>query len=235
MNLKLVITDAFLFFRYHFRQIATLCLPWLLAVAIVEYLVSISSTPAAAAGEEGNPLQIISLGFYLIIYPIYTAALILLMAKRAKNETPNNRELLSLAMQTWQPLFILNLIVAGILYPAIILAFQGLALFLIPAVFVAVRLSFAEFYLVLEEVKPLEAIRTSFRATRPYFFHILLLLFLFVIPFWSVKIVRAQFFSTAEIDPVTNIVSGTVIAFLSLFVDVLMFRLYMSATQEQQT
>ncbi len=232
MNLKLIITDAFQFFRYHIGQIAVLCLPWLLAISVVEYVININSDPALTDAQEGNPLEIISFGFYLLINPIYTAALILLMEKRAKRETPNNKDLLSEAIQIWQPLFILNIIIAVILYPALFLAFQGWPLILIPAIFVAVRISFSEFYLVLEEVKPLEAIKLSFNATQPYFFHILMLFILFIMPLWLIKFVAAVNLANPEIDAFRYIFSGTSIAFMALFIDVLMFRVYMSATQK---
>lgn len=229
MNLKLIITDALQFFRHHITQIATLCLPWLLAIALVEYLVIVMDDPS----QETSPFPLLGLAFHLLIYPIYTAALILLMAGRAQRETPTNRELLSSAIQLWQPLLILKIIVACFIIPAQLFVFQGWILFVIPIIFIAVRLSFAEFCLVLDDIKPLEAIRKSFTVTQPYFFQILFLLAAFAMPLWAMKILKTIYFNKPEIDPLVIILPSAVIDFLTLFLDVLIFRAYMSATQER--
>jgi hypothetical protein len=229
MNIKLIITDALLFFRYHIGQIAALCLPWLLAIALVEYLVIITGNPS----QEAGPLPLIGWTFKLLVYPIYTGALILLMAKRARLEAPANKELISSAIQIWQPLFLLHIITAAILVPGVMFILQGWVLFIIPIVYVAVRLSFAEFYLVLEKVKPLEAIRMSFKGTQPCFFQILVLLTIFVLPLLVLEIVRVNVLAGPEIDPLVNVLAAAVMTFFSLFVDVLLFRAYMAATQEQ--
>lgn len=230
MNLKLIISDALQFFRHYIVQIATLCLPWLLAIAVVEYLVIVTDDPT----QETSPLPLLGLAFHLLVYPIYTAALILLMARCARRESPNNRELLSSATRAWQPLLILKVIVACILVPAQLFVFQGWILFVIPIIFVLVRLAFSEFCLVLEEIKPLDAIRKSFNITRPYFFQIFFLLVAFGMPLWSVKIVKTVYLNKPETNPLIIILSSTVIDFLTLFIDILMFRAYMSATEEGQ-
>ena len=150
MNLKLIIADAFFFFRSHFVQISTLCLPWLLAVALVDVLITATSDPSQGIG----PLYMLAWMFNLLIYPIYTAALILLMAKRAQLEQPENKALVASAIKIWQPFFVVHIIGAG-------LTAVGLMFLVLPGIYVAVRLSFAEFYLVLEDVKPLDAIQKS--------------------------------------------------------------------------
>lgn len=221
MNLKLIVSDAFYFFKSNLVQIGSLCLPWLLVVAVVENLIISTGDPSQGLG----PLFLLAWVFKLLIYPIYTAALILLMAKRARRQQPKNKELLSSALKIWQPFFIVHVMGAG-------LAALGLMLFIIPGIYVAVRLSFAEFYLTLENIKPVEAIQKSFQATKPYFFQILLLLALFIIPLWMLNLFLAKLLSGQEGVLVINIMVATTITFLMLFLDVVMFRVYMSATRE---
>lgn len=230
MNLKLIINDALQFFRYHIGQIAVLCLPWLLAIALVEYLVIVMDDPT----QEANPFPLLDLAFHFLIYPIYTAALILLMARRAQREAPTNRELLSSAIELWQPLLFLKIIVACFIIPAQIFVFQGWILFVIPIIFIAVRLSFAEYCLVLDDIKPMEAIRKSFTVTQPYFFQILFILVVFAMPLWAAKMTKTVYLNKPENDPLMIILPSIAIDFLMLFVDILMFRAYMSATQERQ-
>ena len=224
MNLKLIISDAFLFFRSHLAQISKLCLPWLLAIAFVDMLITTASDPSQGIG----PLYLLAWMFNLLIYPIYTAALILLMAKRAQLEQPENKALVTSAIKIWQPFFVVHIIGTG-------LTALGFMFFVLPGIYVAVRLSFAEFYLVLEDVKPLDAIQKSFQATRPFFFQILLLLVLFLTPLWMLNFFIANILSNQEVGPLVNILVATITAFLMLFVDVVLFRVYMSVKHDSPT
>ena len=221
MNLKLIISDAFYFFRSHLGQISALCLPWLLAVAVVNYLITTAGDPTKGV----TPLYLLAWAFNLLVYPIYTGALILLMSKRAQLEQPTNKELVASAIKIWQPFFIVHLIGAG-------LTALGLMFFILPGVIVAVSLSFAEFFLVVENFKPLEALQKSFHATRPFFFQILLLMVVFLTPLWLLNFFLANLLDTQQVGPLINIVVATISAFFMLFVDVLLFRIYMSAKQD---
>lgn len=221
MNLKLIISDAFYFFRSNLAQISSLCLPWLLAVALVNYLITATGDPARGL----TPLYLLAWAFNLLVYPIYTGALILLMSKRAQLEQPGNKELVASAIKIWQPFFIVHLIGAG-------LTALGLMFLILPGVLVAVSLSFAEFFLVVENVKPLEALQKSFHATRPFFIQILLLMLLFLTPLWMLNFFVANLLDAQEVGPLINIIVATITAFLMLFVDVVLFRIYMSAKQD---
>ena len=86
-KLKMIVSDAVQFFLNHWVQIAALCLPWLLAAALVEYGI----ISAGQNSEDAAPLFLVAWTFNLLIYPIYTGALIVLMAKRAQREQPANR------------------------------------------------------------------------------------------------------------------------------------------------
>jgi hypothetical protein len=221
MNLKLIISDAVYFFKSNFVQISSLCLPWLLAAAVVNYLITTTGDPTKGLA----PLYLLAWAFNLLIYPIYTGALILLMAKRAQLEQPDNKALVASAIKMWQPFFIVHIIGAG-------LTALGLMFFILPGVVVAVTLSFAEFHLVVENVKPMEALQKSFYSTRPYFFQILLLMVLFLTPLWMINFYIANLLDAQEVGPLINIIVATATAFLMLFVDVVLFRIYMSAKNE---
>lgn len=218
---KLIVTDAAQFFLNNIVQIAALCLPWLLAAALVEYLI-------VATGQDSQntaPLFVVAWTFNLLIYPIYTGALILLMAKRAQREHPVNRELTASAVRIWQPMFMVHLLGSG-------MTALGFMLLVLPGIYIAVRLSFAEFFLVLENARPIEALQKSFQATRPYFILLLILLALFMIPLVLLTFVLGEVTRQLNAGPFLNIILSTLIAFLGLFVDVVKFRVYMSARQE---
>ena len=223
MTLKLIIQDAAAFFTENLVQIATLCLPWLIAAAMVEYIIgAVYATP-----DTMGSMFMLSWFFNLLVYPIYTGALIMLMAERANQKRPTNSQLLSSAIRIWQPFFIVHLMGTG-------LTALGVMLFILPGIYAMVRLSFAEFFLVLENLKPLEAIQKSFEATRPYFGLILLLMVLFITPLLLTSIGLGDWLLSQGpgIGPLVNQLVAIVTAFLMLFVDVVLFRVYMSATRE---
>ncbi len=220
MSLKLIILDAANFFMGNLVQIARLCLPWLMAAALVEYVIA----AIYASSETMSPMYLLSWFFNLLVYPVYTGALILLMAERARREKPENRQLIASAIKMWQPFFLVHVMCAG-------LTALGLMLFIIPGIYAAVRLSFAEFFLVLENVKPMEAIQRSFAATKRHFGLILLLMVMFITPLLFLSIFLNNLLYSHGVGPLVNILVATVTAFLMLFVDVVLFRVYMSATQ----
>ena len=75
MQVKPILADSFSFYLRNIRQIASLCLPFLLLDAFLELLFTRS--------QDFQSLYWVS---YVAIYPIYTAALILFMAKSADND-----------------------------------------------------------------------------------------------------------------------------------------------------
>jgi hypothetical protein len=221
MKLKLIILDAANFYMGNLAQIAKLCLPWLIAAALVEYAIAAIYT----ASDTMGPMYLLSWFFNLLVYPIYTSALIMLMAERANQQRPANRQLIASAIRIWQPFFIVHVMGAG-------LTALGLMLFILPGIYAAVRLSFAEFFLVLDNLKPVEAIQKSFEATRSHFGLILLLMVIFITPLLLISIFLSNLLHDQGAGPLVNILVATVTAFLMLFVDVVLFRVYMSATRE---
>jgi hypothetical protein len=221
VKLKIIISDSLQFFLNNLVQIASLCLPWLLAAALVEYGIIVIGQNA----DKSAPLFLLAWTFDLIVYPIYTGALITLMARRAQREHPTNNELTGAAIRTWQPLFLVHIIVSG-------LKAMGFLLFIVPGVYLSVRLSFAEFHLVLEGLKPMEAIQKSFQTTKPYFGPILLLLAIFMIPLALMAFVMVSALEALKLNLIFNVLLGILLSFLTLIVDVVIFRVYMSARQE---
>lgn len=208
-----IINDSFRFFQDHFYQLATLCLPFLFATTLFDFVLarSLRESPMALFA----PMMV-----NLLIYPVYTAALIHLMARRAKGERPTNGALLAAAMQQWAPLFLLKTVLVALIG-------LGISLLIIPGIWLGVRLAFAEFYLVLFGQRPVDAMRVSFIRTRPHFFLILTLLATTYVP-----IVLAGIGSDQLLQGVTNndffrVLVSTAWSFVGLLVNIVMFRLFM--------
>ncbi len=241
-NLKLIISDAVQFFLNHLRQIATLCLPWLLATGVVEIALAALYQPS----DESGHLFLLSVAFKLLVYPVYTAALILLMTKRAQQESPSNNELLTEAIKLWQPFFAMVLMIIALFgigsllmiilesFFQFVLSMKGLGVMMMAVMLFwgMARLSFAKYIIVLDRIKPSDAIVKSFHRTRPYFLKIAVLLAIFVVPLLGLNILIGSLLHKLAAPIFFRIIIGTGIEFLLLFVDVVLFRLYMSATQD---
>lgn len=250
MKIKLIWTDSIYFFLTNLFQIASLCLPWLVAGAAIELLI-ITTSPDPA----GQPtiLWALAFSFNLVVRPIYSGCLILLMANQAKNMNMANQELLAGAMKVWRPFFLLY-ILAGTLIAfvgitalsivtqitSLLLGTQAspiLGLFIILPLFLwgLARISFAKFKLVLDSLNPVEALQKSFEATRP---HVRLIISV-VLPF-AAPVIAATYLLIGL--PPENAAGHTLRAligisasFLMLFVDVLIFRIYMGASRNSTT
>jgi hypothetical protein len=220
MKLKIIITDALVFFGRNLNQIALLCLPWLIAGALVEYLLALYQKTSGDA-----PVAFFSIFFELLFYPIYTASLIILMARQAQGELPGNREIFTKAMKRWQPLLILRLMES-------LLIGLGLFMFVLPGLWFAVRLSFAEYFLVLDDLTPIQAMQKSFLTTRKHWPVILVLLLIFMVPPAAMMFYLGWTLPDTSQGNAIIAISGTATSFYFLFVEILIFRVFMSAVKD---
>jgi hypothetical protein len=222
MTYKLILTDAFYFFTRNLRQIFTWCVPFLLASSVINQVI--------IGGGDGDIFStnrfFLSLATSMALYPIYTGALIQMMARQAHNELPANSQLLSAALRTYVPLLVLAIIGRTFMM-------LGLIAFIVPGIWVAVRLAFAEFFLVIEHLDPRMAILKSFQATRRNFFHILTTLALLSLPILLLILVTERGLDAMHANQVVRILADTAITFLSLFIDVVMFRIFMETWPHQ--
>lgn len=246
MKIKLIWTDSLYFFLTNLPQIASLCLPWLVAGAAIELL--IVTTSADPAGQP-TILWAMAFSFNLVVRPIYSACLILLMANQAKNMNPANRELLAGALKIWRPFFLLYILAGAIIAFAGIIVlsmvtqiisvllgaqanpFMGLLVIFPLFLLVLARISFAKFKLVLDNLNPVEALQKSFEATGPH----VRLIIMVVLPY-AAPVIAATYLLIG-LPPETNAghllraLIGIAASFLMLFVDVLIFRIYMGASR----
>jgi hypothetical protein len=214
MKIKPILSDSYFFYLRNFRQIATLCLPFLILDAFLELLFTSSQN-----------LQSLYWVSYVAIYPIYTAALILFMAKSADKDHPRNMDIIAASLKLWWPFYILTV-------AHLALGVAGLFLFIVPGVWIIVRLSFAEFYLILNGLTPWEAIRQSIESTKRYFWY---LLSFFVFTVFCDEIsdyLIGQAIQTVNNSSFLFIAASAAVSLLMLFFDVVLFRIFMAAVVE---
>ena len=213
MNITTILADAYRFYSGKFRQISVLFLPIMTIVTIL-----------GQGPETQDTVEIASVFWWMLInfllYPLYTGAMILFLAKRTRHETPGYGQLLRESSALWWPLLILTLI-AGIA------VFFGVMLLILPGIWIAVRLSFAEIYLVAEGLSPLAALRKSHDATREVFWLILAIVVILYVPLIALSYFLELMAEASGGGSVLKIITESIVAFLGLFVNVAIFRIYL--------
>jgi len=211
MNPLIVLRDSFYFFRINLWAILRLCLPLVVCEALARELV------ARANGPDASVMYDVAVG--LLFYPLYTAALILFLDARTDGYEPQGRHLLGKALHLW-PRFALMAAISTLLI------MFGMWLFVLPGLYLMIKLSFSEYLLVLRNTTPLQAMRESFDLTKGKFWPILFTLLAIMIPLWLLDGLSAMAWADTQPTPVRLLVDS-VNSFLQLLPTVVLFRLFM--------
>jgi hypothetical protein len=215
MNPLSLLRDTWFFFSRNLPAIAVLCLPWVLLENLAQQ--------ALRDWFSGPNDMAYSLLAGLVFYPLYSAALILLVDARSRGLQARTLDLLAAALRLW-PSFAL---LAGL---STLLIMLGASLFVLPALWVMVQLALAEYLLVLRDLSPLAAMRESMRLTQGKFWLIAACLLAVMCPLWLVDWWAYQQLGEQP-DSGLSLLLDSVLGFAQLFVTVLMFRLYMQLGQ----
>ncbi|WP_213875423.1 YciC family protein [Pseudomonas sp. dw_358] len=211
MNPLSILRDSLYFFRRNFLAIVRLCLPLVVIEALGKELLD------RAIGPDGSPVYDIAFG--LLFYPLYTAALILFLDVRSNGGQPRVRNLLAGAMRLW-PMFAL---LTG---SSTVLIILGLSMFVLPGVWIMVKLAFSEYLLVLRNLTPIEAIKQSFIMTHGQFWRILTCILAVLAPLWLLSGISDQLYPDPR-NPVLGLMIDSVNSFLQLFTSIVLYRLFM--------
>ncbi|BBP57167.1 YciC family protein [Pseudomonas sp. St316] len=211
MNPFDVLRDSLYFFKRHLGRIAQLCLPLVILEAVLQQGVD------SAVGPEGFPGYSVIVG--LLVYPLYTAALILFLDARSRGEAPRTRDLLATALTLWPRFALLTALNT-------LLILVGLSLYFLPGLWLMVTLAFSEYLLVLRGLTPLAAMKESLNMSRGNFWRVLLCILAVMGPLWLLKGVSVSVYPSPQ-NPVLGLLIDSVHSFLQLFTSVVLFRLFM--------
>ncbi|VVP45032.1 YciC family protein [Pseudomonas fluorescens] len=211
MNPLDVLRDSLYFFKRNLGQIVQLCLPLVMLEALQQQVVDHSTEPDSFPG--------ISVIVGLLVYPLYTAALILFLDARSRGESPRNRDLLAMAASLWPRFALLTALNT-------VLILLGLSLYFLPGIYLMVTLAFGEYLLVLRGLAPLAAMKESLRMTQGHFLRILLCILCVMGPLWLLKGVTLAAYPEPQ-NPVVSMLIDSAHSFLQLFTSVVLFRLFM--------
>lgn len=211
MNAFEVLRDSLFFFKRHLVSIVQLCLPLVIVEAFLQQVVDRASGPESFAASS------IIVG--LVIYPLYTAALILFLDARSRGESPRNRDLLAMAATLWPRFALLTALNT-------LLILLGISLYFLPGLILMVMLAFGEYLLVLRGLNPLHAMKESLRLSRGHFWRILLCILCVMTPLWLLKGASLAVYPEPQ-NPVIAVLIDSAHSFLQLFTSVVLFRLFM--------
>jgi hypothetical protein len=211
MNPFDVLRDSLYFFKRNLGQIAQLCLPLVVLEAFLQQLVDNN------VGPDGFPGYSVIVG--LLLYPLYTGALILFLDARSRGDSPGTRDLLAMSATLWPRFALLTA-----LNTALILI--GVQLYFLPGLWLMVTLAFAEYLLVLRGLGPLAAMKESMRLSRGHFLRILVCILCVIGPLWILKNASYGVYPEPR-NPAIALLIDSVHSFLQLFTSVVLFRLFM--------
>jgi hypothetical protein len=130
-----------------------------------------------------------------------------------------------MAARQWAPLFLLKLIMVAMIFAG--------SLLIIPGLWLWVRLSFAEFYLVAFGYKPQDAIQKSLVATKPFGIMIFIILLMSYVPILAMDLIVDRIVWSLTQNLFISMLSNTFFSFLALFVLVILFRVFMESINQQ--
>jgi hypothetical protein len=213
-----VLRDSLYFFRNNLWAIVQLCLPLVMLEALATHFIE------QTKGGQGSTLAPILVG--LMFYPLYTGALILFLDERSRGQHPAARDLLAKAIRMW-PFF------ASLAAMNLVLIMLGMSLYLLPGIWVMVKLAFAEYSLVLRGRKPLSAMRDSIEMTSGFFWPILICIMAVMLPLWLLDGFSAMAWADQQNSLVQVLIDG-LNGFLQLLNTVVVFRLFMLLSDPEQ-
>ena len=211
MNPLDVLRDSLYFFKRNLGGIVSLCLPLVVIEALLQQLVDHTQGPEAFPGYS------VIVG--LLVYPLYTAALILFLDARSRGESPRTRDLWAASASLWPRFALLTAVNT-------LMILVGLSLYFLPGIWLMVMLAFAEYLLVLRNMQPLAAIRESMRLARGNFLRILVCILCVMGPLWLLKGASLSIYPEPQ-NPAIALLLESIHSFLQLFTSVVLFRLFM--------
>ncbi|MDH0154214.1 YciC family protein [Stutzerimonas stutzeri] len=217
MNVLAILRDAWFFYSRHFLTIVRLCLPLILLESLtrlgIDHWLANDAPPA------------LDLLVGLIFYPLYVGALILFLDARSRGLDPALGAVYARALPLWPALAVLS----GL---GTLLILLGASLFVLPGIWVMVKIAFAEYLLVLRGLTPLAALKQSFQLTRGHFLLVLGCVMTVLLPVWMLEVwIAAQLFADETPPLLPAMLLDGVVGLLQLLPTIMLFRCFMLCSE----
>lgn len=210
MNFFAILRDSSYFYRQHLKSILLICLPLILPIAIGRVLVDTSEDVDSALLFYGMCI--------LLFQPTYTGALILFMKERHDQVQLQVPNLWLKALKLW-PL----MVVMGFLFAVAVML--GAVLLILPAIWILVKLSFAQYLLIARGLGPVDALKASFNLTQGHFWLTFSCVFGVSVSLVLFEILMNVSFGVVR-SPLLSLAIYTLAGLLQTFALTLLFRLF---------
>jgi hypothetical protein len=223
MKVQKILADAWYFYSLNIRYILYLCVPFVFAEALLSEGLIAMATPPDSEQTRGV------VGYYAIrlgLYPIYLAILIQFLHARSQGVPIDRSKLFAKTLNVW-PMLVLLVVMESVLMVI------GFLLFILPGIWIHIRLAFAAFLLVEDDELPVDALRKSFRMTESDFW---LILAVWLIPqsVLILLVLTVESFLQGLGNPfVLKLLFHMAAVFLEMFVTVALYRAYMQVRKGQ--
>jgi len=212
--------QSLFFFRTHLARLAMIQLPFLLLVTLVQHQLMQGADDTA---KTANTL-FFSAALDLILMPIYWGATLLYMRSVLQNSPLSVSQAVSLSFGCWGRLLLTYVLTT-------LAVSTGLLMFILPGIYIGVRLAFAEFYCVMEGKGPLESIRASWNSSADFFWPLLQGLALIFSILMLAEVMIGQLLGDEEI---LMLGVSLLIQFLGVLPSIYAYRLYCVMKEDDQ-
>ncbi|MCL1050543.1 hypothetical protein L2755_13025 [Shewanella abyssi] len=236
MSLSAVLTQAFNFFRNNISQLAALTVPVLFIQVGIQLWLSLEISTADLENPQFGTSHMVAMMALLLVFSFLIAALTLFLEIRSQGHSPSNGMILKTSLN-----FVPALLLAGVFSGLAVLApfFVLLAINpmlgiigLVISIYLFARLAFVNFMVVVERLTPMEAIKRSFTFSGPIALKTITVLLLYI----PISLVGSVLAMGTQLGGVPlQLIGEVIVAFFGLFVNVVLFRLYMVSREESDT
>ncbi len=212
------------FFRQHLAMILRIQLPFLLLINLVALLAG--QALEAGTSQSRNVLALMTLT-NLSLLPIYWGATIFYFASVVADQPIGVAQALKLSLGRWRHLLLTYLLMGAAV-------FTGLLLFVVPGVYLIVRLAFADYICVLQQKDAVTALRQSWATSAEYFWPLCYGLGTLFVVLTGVELLLELLLSQlALLNPFSRLLLDTSFGILAGLLNVYGFRLYCVQQSEQ--
>ncbi|WP_144211525.1 hypothetical protein [Shewanella donghaensis] len=228
MSLSAILTEAYNFFRNHIVALATFTVPLLLIQVMIQlWLGSELAAQAEVEVPEFGAIHGAAMMALLLIFSLLIAALTLYLEVRSRGHEVTAGMVLKNSFMFVPPLLLAG-VFSGvvILLPVMLFAVFGpfWVIGLSISFYLFARLAYVNFMVIVERLTPLEAIKSSFKFSSPIVLKTIMILMMYI----PLSLVGGLLLQLGEFGGFPlQVILDTVFAFLGLFVNVALFRLYM--------
>ncbi|NQZ31798.1 MAG: hypothetical protein HRU06_11015 [Oceanospirillaceae bacterium] len=223
MTLK-YLRQSWFFFSANFSTLAKINLPFIFAFNLL--ISQVDLTPSEDnPGDFANTLLLLS-GLNLLLMPIYWGATISFMQSTITGPTYTVSQSLAASLKLWPKLFSVFLLTSCCI-------FFGFMAFIIPGIYVAIRLSISDYLCVVEQKSPVQSLKSSWQLTAQYSWPIfqgiaLILAVIFLLKTLLLSVFESVLSELSFLNPVIN----SLFDLLNVLVMIYGFRIYCLIKEE---